>query len=605
MTLRARARVAVLLASVLLLPALSTPALAEEGPKVTSTDYPSGDEFHGSPGQPGEFTFSSNGDEDVQSYFYDLNGESCVHELTPEELGGSVTVTLTPRRAGPNRIYARTVGASGDSSACVLVYSFLVASPSDPVAHFTFDEGQGDQAADTADSDRGATLSDGVEWVRGRVGAVENPNTDPAPRMEGTAVHLSGRTDGDPGPYDEITVDHPTVDTSGSFSVSAWVKLERPHGDHIAVAQEGTARSAFRLGYQGDTGKWAFEMASEDGHQHGSPERTVTASTDSAEIGAWTHLLGVHYDRTGELTLYVDGVKQDAAAHAGPWSAQGPLTIGRTLSQGTSDNHWSGAIDDVRVWNRVVPDEAVSDYETNSEVWRLANRPLAAEGLWKLDEWDGTTVDDATDHGLDATLHGDPLTVWNTAENDITFSPGMRLNGDDEYVEASGPALRTDRSFSVAAWVRLDEAGEGVDSTAVSQTGEFQSGFQLGYEGSNGSWVFKMAPHDDTPASGSGGWTYAYSSGAARPGEWTHLTGVYDHSSGELVLYVNTFEESRVAVDHAWHAEGPLRIGSAQHGGSNIHHWTGDIDDVHTYQGVLREGSISSVYNGLFPSAQR
>ncbi|WP_150251272.1 LamG domain-containing protein [Nocardiopsis deserti] len=605
MTLRTRVRVAALMASVLLLPVLSTPALAGEGLKVTSTDYPSGDEFHGAPGQPGEFTFSSTGAEDVQSYFYALNGGSCVHELTPEEPGGSVTVTLTPRREGPNSIYARTVDASGNSSDCVLVYSFLVAPPSDPVAHFTFDEGQGDHAADIADPDRGATLSDGVEWVRGRVGSVENPDTNPAPRMEGTAVHLGGGTGGDPGSYDEITVDHPTVDTSGTFSVSAWVKLDRAHDDHIAVAQEGAARSAFRLGYRGDTGKWVFEMSSEDGYQHASPGWTVTASTDSAEIGAWTHLLGVHDDKTGELTLYVDGVEQDTAAHPGPWNTRGPLTIGRALSQGTSGYHWSGAIDDVRVWDRVVPDEAVSASETNSEVWRLANRPIAAEGLWKLDEWDGTTVDDATDHGLDAVLHGDPLTAWNTAENDITFSPGMRLGGGDEYVEASGPAVRTDRSFSVAAWVRLDETGKSVNATAASQTGEFQSGFELGYQGSNSSWVFKMAPHDDAPASGPDGWSYAYSSTAARLGEWTHLTGIYDHTGGELVLYVNGSEESRVAMDHAWHADGPLRIGSAQHGGSNIHHWTGDIDDVHVYQGVLDGSSVSSVYSGLFPGAQR
>ncbi|MFF8763872.1 LamG domain-containing protein [Nocardiopsis dassonvillei] len=604
MTLRARIRVAALLAPLLLLPALSTPALAEEGPKVTSTDYPSGDEFHGAPGQPGEFTFSSNGAEDVQSYFYAFNDSSCVHELTPEEPGGPVTVTLTPRSAGPNSIYARTVDASGNSSDCVLVYSFLVAPLSDPVAHFAFDEGQGDHAADIAGPDRGATLSDGVEWVRGRVGAVENPNTDPSPRMEGTAVRLGGGTGGDPGSYGEITVDHPTFDTSGSFSVSAWVKLDRAHHDHVAVAQEGTARSAFRLGYQGDTGKWVFETSPEDGHQHDSPEWTVAASTDSAETGVWTHLLGVHDDRTGQLTLYVDGVEQGTAVHPGPWNAQGPLTIGRALSQGTSDHHWSGAIDDVKVWNRVILDEVVSSFETYSEVWRLANRPIAAEGLWKLDEWDGTTVDDATDHGLDAILHGDPLTAWNTAENDITFSPGMRLSGDEEYVEASGPALRTDRSFSVAVWVRLDETGEGVDATAVSQAGEFQSGFDLGYEGSNSSWVFKMAPHDDAPASEPDGWAYAYSNTATRLGEWTHLTGVYDHSGGELVLYVNGFEESRVSVDHAWHADGPIRIGGAQHGGSNIHHWTGDIDDVHAYQGVLDDHSISSVYNGLFPGAQ-
>ncbi|GHC79052.1 hypothetical protein GCM10007079_16860 [Nocardiopsis terrae] len=598
MSRRARARVAALLAPLLLLPALPAPALAEEGAEVTSADYPAGDEFHGSPGRPGDFTFSSNGSEDVQSYFYALNDSSCVHEAVPDEPGGSVTVTLTPRLAGPNRIYARTVDASGGSSACVLVYSFLVAPPSDPVAYFAFDEGQGDHAADIIDPDRGLDLSESVEWVRGRVGSAENPNTNPAPRLEGTAVRTDGRTDG------EIVADHSSVDTSGSFSVSTWVKLDRAVADHVAVAQEGAAQSAFHLGYQGDTGQWVFRMSPEDEHRGGPREWTAAASTTSADVGVWTHLLGTHDERTGEITLYVDGIEQDTATHPEPWNAQGPLAIGRALFQGTGEYHWPGAIDDVRVWDRLVVDETVSDSETDSEVWRLANRPIAAEGRWMLDEWDGTTVSDATDHGLEATLHGDPLTAWNLADNDITFSPAVRLNGDDEYIEAPGPALRTDRSFSVAAWVRLDETGDGADTTAVSQAGTHQSGFYLGYEGSTGAWVFKMASHDDAATPEGSGWTHASSSWTAQPGEWTHLTGVYDHTRGELVLYVNGSEASRAAVYHAWHADGPLRIGSAQHGGSNTDHWTGDIDDVHAYQGVLEAHSISSVYAGFFPTAQ-
>ncbi|WP_017589894.1 LamG domain-containing protein [Nocardiopsis ganjiahuensis] len=594
----ARVRIAALLVSVLLLPALPAPAFAEAGVEVTSADYPAGNEFHGAPGQPGDFTFSSNGDKDVQSYFYGLNDGTCLRQAVPDEPGGSVTLTLTPRSAGPNRIYARTVDASGRSSACVSVYYFLVAPPSDPVAYFAFDEGQGNRAADLVNPDQGATLSDGVEWVRGRVGTTGNPNTDPAPRMEGTAVHINGRTDG------EITAEHSTVDTSGSFSVSTWVKLEGTDADHVAVAQEGAAQSAFQLGYQGESGQWVFRMSPEDEHRDGSQEWAVAASTASAEAGVWTHLLGTHDDRTGEITLYVDGIEQGTATHPGSWNARGPLAIGRVLSQGAGEHHWSGAIDDVLVWNRLVLDEAVASSETNSEVWRLANRPLASEGRWMLDEWDGRAVADATDHGLDATLHGDPLTAWNTADNDITFSPALRLNGDKEYVEAPGPALRTDRSFSIAAWVRLDETGVGVDATAVSQAGAHQSGFQLGYQGSSDTWVFKMAAHDDAADPGSIGGVYASSAWLAQPGKWTHLVGIYDHTGGELVLHVDGTEASRVAVDHAWHAEGPLRIGSAQHGGSNTDHWPGDIDDVHAYQGVLGAHSISNVSMGFFPTAQ-
>lgn len=595
---RARIRVAALLTFVFLLPTLPAPALAEEGVTVTSADYPAGDRFHGSPGLPGDFTFSSNESKDIQSYFYGLNDGTCVREAVPEGPDGSVTVTLTPRHDGPNRIYVRTKDAFGNSSPCVLAYSFLVAPPSDPVTYFTFDEGRGNRAADLFTPDQSLILPEDVEWVRGRVGTKENPHTDPSPRLKGTAVHTSGHADS------EITTGDSIVDTSGSFSVSTWVKLDRAHTDHIAVAQEGTARSGFHLGYQGDTDQWVFRMSSGDEAPHSSREWTVAASSTPAEVGVWTHLLGTHDDQTGEITLHVDGIEQGAGIHSESWNAEGPLAIGHAPSQGASDHHWPGAIDDVRVWDRLVSDEIVSASESYSEVWRLANGPLAAEGRWMLDEWNGTTVADATDHELDAVLHGDPLAAWNVADNDMTFSPAMRLNGEEEHVETSGPALRTDRSFSVAAWVRLDDAGRSADATAVSQAGTQQSGFQLGYQESRGAWVFKMAARDESSISGETGWAQATSARRAEPGEWTHLAGVYDHTGGELVLYVDGTESSRVKVDRVWHANGPLRIGSAQRGGSNTEYWTGDLDDVHVYQGVLSPSALTTVYMGLFPSLQ-
>lgn len=571
------------------------------GPEVTSTDYPNDNAFHGAPGLPGEFTFSNNGVETAEEYHYGFDGGSCTTKAVPSAQGGSVTVTYTPRSAGPKSIYARTVDAFGNSSDCALVYSFYVASLSDPIVHLGFDEGQGDRTADLHDGDRGATLSDGVDWVRGRVGTTENPDTNPMPRMQGTAVHLDGHTVGGPGSHDRIDTDHPAVETSGTFSVSAWIKLDDIHADYTAVAQEGARSSAFRLGYEGGAGRWVFEMSPEDEHWEEARPWASATSNRTGEAGVWTHLLGTHDSRTGELTLYVDGIEQGRAAHTGEWNATEPLTVGRDVVQEAGDRYGSGAIDDIRVWDRMVHAEVLSDQEFGSEVWRLANRPIAPEGRWMLDEYDGTRVADSTDHGLDATLYGDPLTAWNQAENDITASPGVRFDGEDEYIETSSPALRTDRSFSVAAWVRLDETAQGADATAVSQSGLHQASFELGYDGSNDGWTFELS-HQDAPAVGNEGRTRLRSAAPVRVGEWTHLVGVYDYSRNEMVLYVNGLEEDRASVGQAWHAEGGLRIGGARNQDGDGRHWNGDIDDVHTYQGVLDVFDRSTVRNGLFPN---
>ncbi|MFV2199166.1 LamG domain-containing protein, partial [Nocardiopsis sp. LOL_012] len=300
-------------------------------------------------------------------------------------------------------IYARTVDAHGNSSECELAYYFLVAPASGPVSHFPLNEGQGDTAADTVDTTRVASADSGLDWTRGRVGGASGQPH----RLEGAAVETSGNS------YLE-TVD-PVIDTTDSFSVSAWVKLDQtPTGNVTAVAQTGDFQSAFHLGYQYHSNPgWTFKMAPHDDGPAGASGWTYATDATPAQLGVWTHLLGTYTPDTNRLDLYVDGVHQASAHHPTTWNADGPLAIGGAQHSGSPDYFWPGAIDDVRVWDRVVLDEPlVDDPDVRSEVWELANRPIALEGRWRLDETSGTTVADSSDHGLDGTLNADPATAW-------------------------------------------------------------------------------------------------------------------------------------------------------------------------------------------------
>ncbi|MFD0774577.1 LamG domain-containing protein, partial [Streptomonospora algeriensis] len=122
----------------------------DTGPDVSSPDYPAGDESTGSVGGPGEFTFANNGVDDAAAYHYSVNDASCSETVEPDEPGGNATAVITPREDGPNLLHARTTDAHGNSSACVLVYTFTVAPPSEAVSYFPLDEGQGTSAADAA-----------------------------------------------------------------------------------------------------------------------------------------------------------------------------------------------------------------------------------------------------------------------------------------------------------------------------------------------------------------------------------------------------------------------------------------------------------------------
>ncbi|WP_184079707.1 LamG domain-containing protein [Nocardiopsis mwathae] len=560
----------------------------ESGPKVTSDDYPAGDTPTGTVGRSGRFTFSANGVKDAAAYHYSVNDASCSTKITPSTPGGSVTTTITPRSDGPNLVHARTTDAHGNSSDCVLVYTFTVAPPSDPVAHFTFDEGEGTEAADEAKSGRSATASGGVEWTRGRIGQTSGDTY----RLNGTAV----ATDGKSG---RLATDGPVVDTSTAFSVAAWVRLDDPTRNHTAVAQEGDWHSGFYLGYnhRGGNGSWVFKMAPSDDTDATSVANRIY-STEPAAAGVWTHLLGTFDPASGELALYVDGVKQGTTTQKAPWNAKGPLVIGGAKYKGGPVDAWPGAIDDVRVWDRVVVDEVLDEADEHPEPWHLANRPAALEGRWELDETSGTSVADSSDHRLTGTLHGDPATAWAGADNDHTLSTGVTLNGKDERITTDSPAIRTDRSFSVAAWVRLDETG--TNSTAASQDGAAHSGFYLGQQNTQGydNWVLKMPPSDTV---GAKGWSRATSKDAPELGAWTHLAATYDHTTGETTLFVDGVKEGTDVQKTPWNADGPTVIGAARFEKRLTGAWGGDVDDVHVYQGVLSEQDVLLVRKGFVP----
>ena len=429
-----------------------------------------------------------------------------------------------------------------------------------------------------------------MDWVRGRVGPTEGGTQ----RLEGAAIDIDGANS-------RLVTEDPVVDTSQAFSVSAWVRMDDKDRNRSAVAQTGLENSGFYLGYQQTLGhdRWVLKMAPSD--ETGASGWSRALSDEPARTGEWTHLLGTFDPATGTSVLYVDGVRQQTTGHLEtPWKAEGPLMVGGGLSSGNNAEHWRGAIDDVRVWDRVVFDEPfVEDDEARSEVWELANRPTALEGRWKLDETEGTVAADSSDHGLDATLHADPLTAWNQAINEVTFAPGVSLDvAEQEHLSTEAPAVRTDRSYSVAAWVRLDEVGH--NSTAVAQNGDDHSAFYLSYQHTydHDNWVMKLPPEDRTGASG---WHRALSDHSPEFGRWTHVAATYDHTLGQATLYVDGVDQGTIEIPEAWHASGPVMIGGARFEEEFSDPWAGDISDVHLYQGVLTAADIARVYEGELP----
>jgi hypothetical protein len=184
------------------------------------------------------------------------------------------------------------------------------------------DDGSGTTARDSAGS-APATATGAVGWSTEHGGSVTLTGTG--------SLATTGKVFG----------------TTVGYTVSAWVKLGTAGAAAQTVASEdGPTDSVFALQYSGSaTNKWAFTLADSSG------TRTVL-STSAAATGTWTHVYATYNPASHTAELYVNGVFQGYVSVPSTIAATGPFTIGRGKAAGASSAFFTGAISDVRAYER-------------------------------------------------------------------------------------------------------------------------------------------------------------------------------------------------------------------------------------------------------------
>lgn len=392
----------------------------------------------------------------------------------------------------------------------------------------------------------------------------QSPVTDPVGwwRLDGWTGGGPGRSPssrafrGD-GLGTEVSTVGPVLATQGSYTVSAWVSLSDRGGYRVVAAQDGAVRDAFYLEYHPSYDRWAFIIPTGDSPDPGW--QTVLSAAAPA-IGGWTHLAAVFDASAGRMQLYVNG-RLEASAAATSWAASGPFHIGRSIS-----GAWfAGGISDLRAYDRALG---------AAEVATLAE-PLA--GRWPLD---GHTGDESW-FGNDGDPHPD-LVGWTTDR--AGRAAGAVSLGGDRAIDMPQPAVATDRSYTISAWVWLGDPGG--YKVVVSQDGNARSAFYLEYQGDYRRWAF-IVPTADAATTG---WQTVLSVGVATPYTWTHLAAVFDANAGRMLLYVNGHLDGAAAAT-SWASARSFHIGRSLEGG----HFVGGVDDVRAYSRALPASEIAAL----------
>ncbi|WP_433379310.1 LamG domain-containing protein [Actinoplanes sp. CA-142083] len=385
--------------------------------------------------------------------------------------------------------------------------------------------------------------------------------------VEGGAVNGAVQLD-NPGDY--VTTSGPVLRTDRSFSVSAWAWADRaPGGSDAAtvVSQDGAVTSGFMINYRSDKDGDMWELAvSSD---------SMVRSARIAKTGEWTHLTAVYDTGLNQIRVYVNGTLAGSAPRTTGVDATGPFLLGQGRWQGNVTNPWRGGIDEVRAYNRVL---------SADEIRGLVSRDGVMTGNWKFD---GNTQD-SSPKAIHATAINGPDYTGGQASMPDPNDLALRLDGSAKWVQAPH-AVDTDRSFSVAAWARVDKLGS--LPAVLSQDGNQVSAFKVRAR-SDGRWGFVMfagdVVDDGTKRDEAVG-------DAIQLGQWTHLVAVYDAGAHQIQLYVNGVLAGSAAHTQTWNATGGFQIGRAKWAGGPVEYFTGAIDDVAAYSRALFASEIQAM----------
>ncbi|MFB7930964.1 LamG-like jellyroll fold domain-containing protein [Streptomyces sp. NPDC056039] len=540
---------------------------------ITSSRYPSDDEWHAGVGDYGDFTMDSPAADVTQYRYYFTGPRADTTRKTAEArpVGGPATIRWMPPAEGSYTLHVTAVDGAGNPQKTPTSHVFLVSDGRAPAAAWTLGDARNSSKAAGSSGAPDATAGTGVTFgTEGPLGP-----TDTAASLNGTENAY-------------LDAGEPAVDTGGTFSVSAWVMLPSlPTENVTVVSQDGTAQPGFELGYDVDSSSWSFRIPVSDIESLGSWK----VSGAAAVAGSWTHLIGVYDIELGKMMLYVNGVlvADDVQARHTKWNAVGALQIGRRISLEGYTNHFKGSIADVKLHDRVIPPTE------GQELGGIQPRQLA---YWQLDEaangispemaggtgltlGGGASVyvpDDSCDPAADPECVPPAAPLWGDGH--------LALNGTGAHATRPAGRLSAQDSFTLTARARLASANPTRDQTVLALSGTNGSAIKVRYSAAAARWQLVATSEDAVSATAVSVPDAAHLPSSQGAGD--HLALVYNAVFGEVLLYVNGAAVGKASWDNTWDfSKTSLQVGRARTGAAAQEYFSGAVDEVRMYQGPL------------------
>jgi len=321
-----------------------------------------------------------------------------------------------------------------------------------------------------------------------------------------------------------------------------------------------------------------------------------TSLTPNIADANWHHVLITYDNSSNTLKGYTDGSLTTTINPDYSSKSTQAHSFDRIGSYGTSA-FFPNNIDELAVYDSVI---------SIGDVWDGSGSPTDLTNTspvhwWRMGDNDTypTIYDNAGSN--DGTMQG--MTSANIVSDvppSFTNTKSLEFDGVSDYVEVSDSDSlsfgdgSTDSSFSISAWVNMDNPNR---FKIASKTGSFNE-YEFGTTGGGG---VSLSLYDNS----TGGKLTRYGGGlSSYNGSWIHLAVTYNGSgsSNGIKGYLNGslitlwFTSSSGTYTSMENTVQPLRIGA-----DNTFYSEGKIDEVALFNSELSSSDVTSIYNSGSP----
>ena len=376
------------------------------------------------------------------------------------------------------------------------------------------------------------------------------------------------------------------------FSISVWIKSDWTGSgfERRIVNYGGSVYNDYGMFYN-DDGTVNFYIL--------EPSVVVTSSISLAD-DLWHHIFVVRDNAGDELRLYIDG-ELDSSVFGGSGNltnqpADRRFTIGRKeRSSGQAQSYFDGLIDDIRIYNRALSANEISD---------LYTKESGLVAYWDFNEGSGTTLADISGNGHDGSI------------TNATWALGVEgnalyFNGTDAFVTVPyDPSFSNLTNLTIEAVINVESVPAEGDFGIIAGVHDVFNGFSSNTEQSwrigtltqNGIYYFIFTSRADGNTSYDG-------NGVNRSwdpfptNQWIHLSSVWEN--GHMYLYQDGVLVQENAYTQAVlnEANTPLTIGysiGTDNSNSPLNtHFQGYIDNLKIFNRALSADEIAQHAEGF------